>query len=158
MASDIWFRDLESGDYRNNVIDDDLPLDLSGPRVLLIEDDPMVIRELRSLIHKNLKYATVKDFDSSEDALSFLKSSYDLPHLIVVDIHLKGNNGLEFSKKLIHEYKDIPFMFLTGMPQEEFFKMAKNYSALPPYLEKPLEQEDFKKLLKNYFPKTDLRF
>ena len=92
---------------------------MNRSRIMIIDDDAetldIMIRQLDAL------YDT-KGFSSGEDALKALDGSTqsDFPHLILLDISMKGMDGYEVLDHLkgSDRYKKIPVVFLTGMTDE----------------------------------------
>jgi DNA-binding response OmpR family regulator len=80
------------------------------PRILFVDDDPIVIKAMRSLLDK-------AGFEpvccaTAEDAMSKAQSSIDAA---VLDIHLPDENGLELSQRMRATHgPDFPIIILSG--------------------------------------------
>jgi CheY-like chemotaxis protein len=89
---------------------------ITGP-IVLIEDDPddkdFFEEALAELKLPNL----LRWFDNPAAARRYLQNSEEVPFLIVCDVNLPGQNGLEFKKSIDSipaiRKKSIPFIFLS---------------------------------------------
>lgn len=90
-------------------------VDRSPQRILVVDDDPMVLR----LLEEKLSAAGYQVWaaPSGGEALDVIKRR-GLPHLAIVDILMPGMDGFDFCRT-VHEYSDLPIILLTGLDQEE---------------------------------------
>jgi signal transduction histidine kinase/CheY-like chemotaxis protein/HPt (histidine-containing phosphotransfer) domain-containing protein len=121
----------------------------SGARVLVIEDNPMNLRYIISLLEKynvNHQLAT-----NGPDALYFLDSrQYDL---ILLDIRIPGLNGLELAVK-IREDEDkpnvaTPLVATTALAMESTFTQARQ-AGITDILTKPYTPDQLLQVLNKY--------
>jgi len=87
-----------------------------GP-IVMIEDDPDD-QETFLVVLQQLKIKNkVLFFESPSSAWNYLRDTLDQPFLIFCDVHLPGENGLEFKKKIDDhpplKEKSIPFVFYS---------------------------------------------
>jgi DNA-binding response OmpR family regulator len=84
-------------------------------RILVVDDDEAVLR----LVRYKLDRAGYEVFTarSGEEALDTIRRQ-GLPHLAIVDIHMTGMDGFEFSE-IVQEYSDLPIIMLTAADEEE---------------------------------------
>lgn len=107
----------------------------TSPKVLVVEDDPA----MRALLSRQLRR---KGFEVSEagDAETVLNqasagSGYDL---VVADVHLPGQSGVELARHLRKGDADSRVVFVTGDHDESLAREAMNEGAAG-YLLKPFE-------------------
>lgn len=107
----------------------------TSPKVLVVEDDPA----MRALLSRQLRR---KGFDVSEagDAETVLNqpangAGYDL---VVADVHLPGQSGVELARHLRKGDADSRVVFVTGDHDESLAREAMNEGAAG-YLLKPFE-------------------
>ena len=114
-------------------------------RVLLIDDDHVIVRLLSRIIRKQgFKVDAVK---SAEDALPYLaKNDYGL---VICDIKLPGISGLELYESERTKNKNTPFVFISGYVQDELSDSVINKSA--GFLPKPFSIDEVITLLNNAF-------
>lgn len=83
-------------------------------RILAIDDNAYALR----LVEVTLRDAgfRVMAAASGDDALAAIGRE-GLPDLAVVDLHMPGMSGFEFSHR-VHQYSDLPIIMLTAVNQE----------------------------------------
>ena len=79
--------------------------------VLLVEDHPMFRERLASIISKRGDMAVCGEADNVQDALRLAESLH--PNIAIVDITLRGSNGLDFLKDLKARGIDLPVLVLS---------------------------------------------
>lgn len=114
---------------------------LDGRLVLLIDDDPMVLKNMAALLTGfNCQVLTA---GSQTDALNAVDQSLRLPDLIITDFHLgRDSTGLEaVSRVRALTEEDIPAVLVTTHPA------AATNSEQVPVLTKPLRPQALAKAL-----------
>jgi DNA-binding response OmpR family regulator len=101
-------------------------------RILAVDDDPDLVRLLRSELQK--AGFDVWTAGSAEDALALVEQK-GLPHLALVDILLPGQDGLALARRL-QEWSDLPIVMLTSVQEEETVVQAIEGFA-EDYIRKP---------------------
>lgn len=123
---------------------------LSNKKLLLLEDSDDFIENIVSLFNMFVKTTFIaKDISSAEKILN--EENIDI---IVSDIHLKNENGLDFIHKIRQTDQKIPIVVLSGYKDENLLFRAMTLN-LAGYLVKPINfkslvdvfQECSKKLL-----------
>jgi FixJ family two-component response regulator len=107
------------------------------PTVFVIDDDPSV----RAAIHGMLKsvglhcdtFATPQEFLQSKPA--------DGPSCLVLDVRLRGANGLDFQHELADAGVRIPIIFITGHGDIPMTVKAMKLGAVE-FLTKPFRDQD----------------
>jgi two-component system, OmpR family, response regulator len=102
------------------------------PRVLVVEDDATV----RGLLTRHLRKSgfEVAEAGDAETVLNGERSSYDL---VLTDVHLPGQSGVELARQLKSE-SEAPVVFLTGDADKKLAETALDEGAAG-YLLKPFE-------------------
>ena len=78
-------------------------------RILVVEDDLTIQTQLKTLLSGNgYEVDTVNDFSRVME-----KFKAFVPHLVLLDIKLPGNNGFEICSQ-IRSFSDIPIVFVTS--------------------------------------------
>lgn len=121
----------------------------SGAKVLVIEDNPMNLRYIISLLEKyNIHHQLATN---GPDALYFLDSrQYDL---VLLDIRIPGLNGLELAIK-IREDEDkpnvaTPLVATTALAMESTFTQARQ-AGITDILTKPYTPDQLLQVLNKY--------
>lgn len=78
-------------------------------KILIIEDDPLIRNELKTLLQSN-SYKTVASEDFS-DVIDQIKA--EQPHLIILDIKLPGTSGFSLCTE-IRTFSEVPIIFVTS--------------------------------------------
>jgi len=90
----------------------------SVPRILLVDDHPLMRRGIRTLIEQDAHYEVCAEADNPAQALEFLRQ-YS-PSLCIVDITLQSTNGIELIKSLRAEQPDL-LVLVVSMHDEEIY-------------------------------------
>jgi two-component system, response regulator PdtaR len=106
---------------------------MSEISILIAEDDIIIAMDLEQIL-KSWKY-NVKIVSSGEEAVK--ESIENKPDLILMDINLKGMNGIEAAKKI--KKLSIPIIFISGSNYENSLKTVE--TSMHAYLSKPFEEE-----------------
>ena len=89
------------------------PLKLNTARILLLDDDPFMLKLLRRQLAQ-LSYTQVDAFDSGPKALEQLNSSKTLYDLIFLDINMPGMDGIEFIRQLVERHYSGSVILVSG--------------------------------------------
>lgn len=106
----------------------------SGKRLLLVEDDRLVLAMLASGL-TGAGYR-VTSAESAEDAEAWLAGG-ERPDLVILDVRMPGQDGLQLAQRL-HELDHIPFMMLSAYGEPQIVEQAARCGALS-YAVKPLD-------------------
>lgn len=111
-------------------------------RILIVEDSPTVIEMMRLMLKEmNVKIQTAgSEFGMFQAIESFGK----LADLVIMDITLKSENGLDLIAKIREnpKYAEIPVVVVTEHAQKDFILRAKSLNVKS-FIRKPLEKSVF---------------
>jgi two-component system cell cycle sensor histidine kinase/response regulator CckA len=109
-------------------------------QVLVIEDERIVAKDIQSRL-KKLGFEVPVVCTSGQEALQKVLESP--PHVVLMDIHLKGEqDGVEIAKQLYHNFH-IPIIYLTAYGDSETVSRAKIAEPFG-YLLKPFQDEEIR--------------
>ncbi|MCH7505436.1 response regulator [PVC group bacterium] len=118
---------------KNLTIKLDYDTNLNGKRILIIDDEPNIVKLITARLKLN-RYQTIQAFDGEE---GLRKAKEEKPDLIILDVMMPKMSGYDFVKniKSDDELKHIPIVILTAKGGvEDLFKtegvdsfMAKPY-------------------------------
>ncbi|GFZ32365.1 transcriptional regulatory protein [Clostridium zeae] len=112
--------------------------------VMIVEDDPMV-REINSKFLKRIEgFNLYKAVSNLEEAKKYI--AHKKPDLILLDVYLPKENGLDFLKWIRGEEIDIDVILITADKSIERIQDAFRYGVVD-YLIKPFSFERFKESL-----------
>src|SRR5947199_10775366 len=80
-------------------------------RVLLVDDHPILRKGLAQLI--NLEADMMVCGEAEDSAKAFDAAGTLTPDIAVIDVSLKGGNGIELIKNLKARYPDLPTLVLS---------------------------------------------
>jgi two-component system CitB family response regulator len=111
---------------------------------MIVEDDPMV-REINSKFLKRIDgFILYKAVSNLEDAKKFI--SIKKPDLLLLDVYLPKENGIDFLKWIRGKEMDIDVILITADKSIERIQEAFRYGVVD-YLIKPFSFERFKEAL-----------
>lgn len=112
--------------------------------VMIVEDDPMV-REINSKFLKRVEgFNLYKAVSNLNDAKEFILSKK--PDLILLDVYLPKENGIDLLKWIRSQEMDIDIILITADKTIERVQEAFRYGVVD-YLIKPFNFERFKEAL-----------
>jgi two-component system KDP operon response regulator KdpE len=109
---------------------------MSGPRILVIDDEPQILRALRTILSAH-KYR-VSTAQTGEEGLAL--AAADSPDIIILDLGLPDMDGVTVCAHL-REWTDVPIIILSVRDKEEDKVKALDKGA-DDYLVKPFGIEE----------------
>lgn len=86
----------------------------SGPRILVVEDDPTVAQVVTGYLRRS-GYTPVH---ASDGVMGFELARQMAPDLVVLDVMMPGLNGIQFCQQL-RASSQVPVIMLTSLGEEE---------------------------------------
>ncbi len=121
-------------DFQRFVTENHMPLGLElrpegPPRVLLVDDERVVIGALRRILYSDEVSYEVESASSGFDAGAKVASFK--PDLLILDLMMPGLNGFEVCKQLKEnpETSHIKVLVVTGYPEDENVRRALDCGA-----------------------------
>lgn len=115
--------------------------------VLIIEDDPMVLSINKRYVEKISGFTVEGTASSVKEALKLTKKYvFDL---LLVDIHLLNESGLDLIRMLRKEGYPADFIMITAINEQETIELCAQYGAID-YILKPFQFSRFKKSFHRY--------
>jgi len=103
------------------------PRNLEQHRVMIVEDHPLFREQLRLLIDKEVDLEVCGEADNARTALTLIQQL--APHLAIIDITLKGGNGLDLLKDLRAQKIDLPVLVLSMHDESLYAERALRAGA-----------------------------
>ncbi len=116
-------------------------------RIMLVEDEPPILRELSGIIlslgDEFEVVATAANGDAALDELRELKGGLDI---LITDLHIPGVDGLTLIETVRREYPEVTCAILTGYSEFAYAKKAIDLQVAD-YLLKPVQKDALSALL-----------
>ncbi|KHD46611.1 response regulator [Streptococcus hongkongensis] len=116
--------------------------------VLIIEDDPMVDFIHRNYLEKINKFQIILSSDSLSDANE--KLSHYTIDLILLDIHIKEGNGIQFLESLRLNHHNCEVIIISAVNDGKIIKSGFHLGVVD-YLIKPFTFERFNESILSFF-------
>ncbi len=89
-------------------------MSLASAKVLIIEDEPVIALELKSIV-ESLGHAVVGTADREKEAVAIADRAS--PNLVLADIQLRGeDSGIEAVRRILEKHT-VPVIFITAYPE-----------------------------------------
>jgi len=108
------------------------------PRILIVEDDPIIARDLRQRL-KTLGYDAIAIAPTGEEAIE--RAQVNSPDLVLMDIALEGAMDGTQAAEIIHSSSKIPIVFVTAYTDDKLLEHAKKAEPFG-YIVKPYTEKD----------------
>jgi len=109
-------------------------MDISKKKIWILDDDKSIRWVLQKALEKN-NY-TVMAFGNTNEAIN--QFNHDMPDLIVSDIKMPGESGLQFLEKVKGKFPNIPVIIMTAFSDLESAVDSYAQGAYE-YLPKPFD-------------------
>ena len=122
--------------------------------LLMIDDDVLMLQDLKEVLNwKELGFDKIYTAENTSMAFKMLAQ---VPiHVIICDIEMPGENGLDFMETLQNAGSDIPCILLTSYALFEYARRAVNLHVVE-YLLKPVSVEPLKRALDSAVRKLEI--
>lgn len=123
----------------------------AGP-IILVDDDPEDEELLREVLNNLGIQNKLIHFDVCPKAFDYLKKTTDTPFLIISDINLPIQSGIEFKRQIDADpqlrSKSIPFVFLSTSIDENTVNVAYKEMTVQGFFQKPITFNEFTTVIK----------
>lgn len=121
-------------------------------KILCIDDEPLALRLLVSMLQERSDVTEICSFDNSADALAAAENTeFDIA---LVDIMLGNDSGLDFAESLRTMQPGCKIIYCTGYSQ--YAVESINRGIVDGYLLKPIEDQKLQEIIDKYRKKKVL--
>jgi len=121
--------------------------ELKNKRIVIIEDDIPSVRYYQTILSNS--GADIKVFTNGKDFLSYIEKTDETIDLVMVDFLIPFINGIECTRILRKERKDVPVLMLTAYYTDQS-KNGAFIAGCNEYILKPVFPEKIYSLLAKY--------
>jgi DNA-binding NarL/FixJ family response regulator len=118
-------------------------------KTLIVEDNLPFRQFLIGMLHKYFPLMVIEDAGDGREALQKVDSF--CPDLILLDIRLPDESGLELTKKIKKECPNIIIIILTSYDLPEYREAAARYGADAFMTKDSTTEKEIVKLVKSYY-------
>ncbi|MBD2846888.1 response regulator [Paenibacillus sp. IB182496] len=124
-------------------------------RVLLVDDEPIILRSLRAAIPwTELRLEIAGEARGGEAALELAASVR--PDLIISDIRMPGLDGIALMREVMRERPELVFLVISGYGEFDYAREALRQGAFD-YLLKPIDHDELEGMLARAVARLDDR-
>lgn len=121
-------------------------------RVMIVDDSGFSTAVLRRILEKK-ELEVVGSALNVKDAIELAK---DLkPDLITMDMTLPDGDGIECSKAILNNDRDIKIIAISSMMDKEIIKMAQK-AGIKDYIQKPVDEDELASAIEKLFAGDEL--
>ena len=91
-------------------------------KIIIVDDDCLVSGALKTILEANPDIQVAATGSDGEEACSLYKEY--LPDILLMDIRMKGMDGLEASRKILGEFPEAKILLLTTFSDDEYIIKA----------------------------------
>ena len=125
------------------------------PTVLLVDDDPQFLRDLRDLLVRGIPGLNVVTADSGAAGLKALREQ--AIDVVISDQQMPKMDGLQFLAAAMKDHPDVPRIMLTGYPMFDTAMEAVNRAHVDDFIPKPPEAQRTLQTVRKALIERDLR-
>lgn len=126
------------------------PISGNGWKILVVEDEAIIAMDIQSILIK-IGFNQPEVVHSGEESIQKVASGR--PHLVLMDIKLKGKlDGIEAGHEIFYQYK-VPVVYITAFGDEGTLKRADG-TARYGFITKPFEEKDLQSTIQNALHKA----
>ncbi len=114
-------------------------------KIVIVDDHPILRKGITELIHSEGAYTVVGEAANLGDAYKVVNAQK--PDVVIVDISLDGNNGVELMKELVHRWPELPIVAYS-MHDEQIYAERVLRAGAKGYVMKQRPPEDLLEAIK----------
>ncbi|NOV04379.1 response regulator [Paenibacillus planticolens] len=116
-------------------------------KVVLIEDDPMVLEVNKQFVERVSGFEIVGTASNGTEGVERVRELQ--PDLVILDIYMPGQSGLELLQQIRNEQLDVDAMVITAANDIPTIQRMLHHGTVD-YIMKPFKYERVKEALENY--------
>lgn len=97
-------------------------------KILIVDDHPLFQEALCELIHRQPGWTVCGKAVNAADAIRLVDETH--PDLVIVDISLGGDNGIDLSKSISTKHEDLPILIVSMHDESLYCEKAMQAGAM----------------------------
>ena len=118
-------------------------------KILIVEDNATFREMIKEILHSH--FPAMKIEEEPDGSELFSKMEAFRPDIVLMDIRLPGENGLELTKKIKMIYPDVTVVILTGCDLPEY-RQAAHQSKADHFISKDSPTQNFLTVVESICP------
>lgn len=123
-----------------------------GEGIIMLVDDEDIVREVTSIMIRNLGYNVV-EFNNGPEGIEYYRENGDKVAAVILDLMMPGMSGYEVFSKLKSLNNDVKVLLFSGFSANDEVQKAMKQGAAG-YLQKPAGKENLSQQLARLAGKT----
>lgn len=126
------------------------PISANGWKILVVEDEAIIALDIQYILRK-IGFGQSEIVHSGEESIR--KVAAGKPHLVLMDIKLKGKlDGIQAAREILGQY-NVPVVYITAFGDEGTLEKA-NGTARYGFITKPFEETVLESTIQNALRKA----
>lgn len=114
-------------------------------RVIIVEDEPVILTNLREFINSSVEgFTVVKTFDDGEGAVEYIKTNP--VDIVLTDVCMPKVTGIEIAKYIYEKALKTVVIFMSAYRDYSYVKQGMDYGIIT-YIEKPVVPSEIRTAL-----------
>jgi two-component system, response regulator YesN len=121
-------------------------------KILLVEDNVQFRGTIEDELNEAFDSIDIEEARDGREAMDKVESFH--PQLILMDIRLPGESGLELTRIIKGQYPEIKVIIMSSYDYPEYREAAKQYGAVDYFVKGETQREEVREAVKSIMDKA----
>lgn len=89
-------------------------------KIIVVDDEALFRKGLGFIISREPNFSVIHEANNGQELITFLRSTYELPDIVIMDLKMPIINGVEATKIIHKEFPEIKIIALTSYHSKAF--------------------------------------
>mgnify|MGYP003517183596 FL=1 len=89
-------------------------------KIILVDDEELFRKGLEFILSREPNFSILHEANNGQELIAFLRSTYELPDIVIMDLKMPIINGVEATKIIHKEFPEIKIIALTSYHSKAF--------------------------------------
>ena len=89
-------------------------------KIILVDDEEFFRKGLEFILSREPNFSILHEANNGQELIAFLRSTYELPDIVIMDLKMPIINGVEATKIIHKEFPEIKIIALTSYHSKAF--------------------------------------